>query len=306
MDSLALLKSFTLDRILNQEPDKCRLTLLGILSASWSSLQGQGDDPLPAIIRLEKTAFSADTAHSFFSEITNKINLVESTDIYTWLAAWTKPQAQGDVKVNVICPATEVHIKKYTKQRIILVQETPFLYETITKPYILAFPAQRTRWVTGILAGRSEQDKLLFGSPDFVILPDMKWDLHTIESLYILAIARDTMIRSLRDLKEKHIELLKSIRQEAYKAVETQWGLGKGTLRMFIHYQPSYYHFHVHIVHADYEVGLGAAVGQAHLLDDVISLLEVDGDIFEKMTLTYGIGDQHGLYAALKGAQETT
>lgn len=72
---------------------------------------------------------------------------------------------------------------------------------------------------------------------------------------------------------------------------------------------------------------MGMAVGQAHLLEDVISLvcsllwsytykyshskstqLELDQElpgpgIFEKMTLTYGLGDQHGLFAAMKVAQ---
>jgi len=73
---------------------------------------------------------------------------------------------------------------------------------------------------------------------------------------------------------------------------------------MWIHYQPSYYHFHVHIANANYELsGMGMAVGQAHLLDDVISLLEVNPNIFEVMTLTYGVGEHHGLYEPMKTAQ---
>ncbi len=70
---------------------------------------------------------------------------------------------------------------------------------------------------------------------------------------------------------------------------------------------------------------MGMAVGQAHLLEDVLSLvqlffvlptylhskstqLELDQElpgpgIFQKMTLTYGLGDQHGLFAAMKAAQ---
>lgn len=31
--------------------------------------------------------------------------------------------------------------------------------------------------------------------------------------------------------------------------------------------------------------------------------LEIDSDIFEKLTLTYALGDQHGLYEAMKTAQ---
>jgi hypothetical protein len=35
-------------------------------------------------------------------------------------------------------------------------------------------------------------------------------------------------------------------------------------------------HFHVHILNANYQVGLGMAVGQAHLLDDIIALVGVE------------------------------
>jgi len=48
-------------------------------------------------------------------------------------------------------------------------------------------------------------------------------------------------------------------------------------------------------------------VGQAHMLDDVISLLELDEptgpSIFQRMTLSYGLGEQHGLFSAMKAAQ---
>jgi len=159
--------------------------------------------------------------------------------------------------------------------------------------------------VTEILAGRSEQGKVLCSSSEYIILPDMKWDLHTTGSLYLVAIARDSALRSLRDLRgDVHLGLLKSIRREAYRIVRERWGIGRGGLRMWIHYQPSYYHFHVHIANANYELsGMGMAVGQAHLLDDVISLLEVNPNIFEVMTLTYGVGEHHGLYEPMKTAQ---
>lgn len=170
-----------------------------------------------------------------------------------------------------------------------------------------------------------------------MILPDMKWDLKTISSLYLVAITQDRSIRSLRDIRKCHLRLLNNIRSEAERIVHQRWGLGKGSLRMFVHYQPSYCalfmyplsitrtycspldHFHVHIVNVNYNGLLGMNVGQAHLLDDIISLvcrssfcmilthpaqleLEADESIFQKTTLTYGLGDQHGLYEALKVA----
>ena len=188
-----------------------------------------------------------------------------------------------------------------------------------------------------ILEGRSEQEKVLVSSPEFMILPDMKWDLKTISSLYLVAIAQDRSIRSLRDLRKRHLSLLKNIYSEAERIVHQRWGLGKGSLRMFVHYQPSYCtlsmyplsfictyygsldHFHVHIVNVNCDGLLGMSVGQAHLLDDLIMLvctssfcmalihpaqleLSQDESIFEKTTFTYGLGDQHGLYEAMKAA----
>jgi len=135
----------------------------------------------------------------------------------------------------------------------------------------------------------------------------MKWDLKTLTSLYLLSIVQNRSLRSLRDLRRHHIPLLQSIQTEADRVVKDKWNLPKGSLRMYIHYQPSYYHFHVHMVNVNYQGNiLGMTVGQAHLLDDVISMLQLDPEdgpgIFERMTLTYGLGDQHGLFEPLRNS----
>ena len=59
-------------------------------------------------------------------------------------------------------------------------------------------------------------------------------------------------------------------------------------------------------------------VGQAHLLDDIIALvstldtsispykqtfqLELDPEVFERISLSYTLGDQHGLYQLMVDA----
>jgi m7GpppX diphosphatase len=66
-------------------------------------------------------------------------------------------------------------------------------------------------------------------------------------------------------------------------------------------------HFHVHVVNVNHTGLLGMTVGQAHMLDDIISLLELDEpsrpSVFQRMTLSYGLGEQHGLFAPMKAAQ---
>jgi len=82
----------------------------------------------------------------------------------------------------------------------------------------------------------------------------MKWDLLTVSSLYILAIARyhnqegeitPRRIRSMRDLRRGDLSWLKKLRREASKIVKERWSLGEGSVRCFIHYQPSYCEFRV-------------------------------------------------------------
>lgn len=73
-----------------------------------------------------------------------------------------------------------------------------------------------------------------------MILPDFKWDLTTVSSLYLVAIVHTKDIKSLRDLRKQHIPMLKAIRREGAKVSKEKWGAGKDALKMFIHYQPSY------------------------------------------------------------------
>ena len=66
--------------------------------------------------------------------------------------------------------------------------------------------------------GKSEQDRIAYNNKcekeGFVLVPDLKWDGLTKETLYLLAIVRQKGIKSLRDLNGSHLHLLKRIRDE--------------------------------------------------------------------------------------------
>lgn len=74
------------------------------------------------------------------------------------------------------------------------------------------------QWVYNILEGKSEQDRIIHNNTSetegFVLLPDLKWDGITKETLYLLAIVRQKGIKSLRDLDESHLPLLKRVQDE--------------------------------------------------------------------------------------------
>jgi m7GpppX diphosphatase len=54
------------------------------------------------------------------------------------------------------------------------------------------------------------------------------------------------------------------------QALKRRYGIREDMLRVYVHYQPSYYHLHVHFLHIKLDAGHGMAAGKAHLLLDII------------------------------------
>jgi m7GpppX diphosphatase len=62
--------------------------------------------------------------------------------------------------------------------------------------------------------------------------------------------------------------------------------------------QPTYYHFHIHVVHINLEAGVTQAVGKAFGLENIISMLEnmAEGKGIANLSLTYTLGEAHDLW----------
>jgi m7GpppX diphosphatase len=64
--------------------------------------------------------------------------------------------------------------------------------------------------------------------------------------------------------------------------------------------QPTYYHFHIHVVNVMLEAGLTQATGKAFGLENIISQLEtISGDEDASManvSLTYFLGEENELW----------
>lgn len=208
-----------------------------------------------------------------------------------------------DSKLQLIHPASEAHVAKYRRQERRFVRETSSLYAAITRPYIEIQSAQRIRWVENILAGISEQGQVVVRHPNFVILPDSKWDQRSLTSLYLLVLIQKgntSHVHSLRDLTDEHLPLLEAIRDSVHNEVAPRYGLDAGQLRVYVHYMPTYYYFHIHIVHVDLETP-GCAIGTAHLLDDIIdNIKNVDGHYYQRRTLYYLLGCEHELFKLIE------
>lgn len=270
----------------------------------------EDSDFCDAVVLAEKTSFpdsptSIQSLHDILGLSTKQgptdaFKLIEANDVYYRYIV--EIGGVPTVKLTVIHPASPKHIAKYTKQERILVTETPELYTKVVLPYIESHPASRLQWVQNILEEKSEMEALVAVDRDpvngFYLLPDSKWDRRNLSGLYLLAICNSKAIRSLRDLDGTlHLPLLEGIKRAVHEEVPQKYpGIAGNKLRCFIHYQPTYYHFHVHVVHLDMIDSIGALVGQAHLLDDVIDNLKTFGpDFYKRKSLTYQLGINHDL-----------
>ncbi|USW56830.1 Putative scavenger mRNA decapping enzyme DcpS/DCS2, HIT-like superfamily [Septoria linicola] len=315
--SNSLLTRFKFTNLLNTDQQGRRIILQGTISSS------------PALLLCERAAFA--TQDSYLSSLPRLLSHVQNlgeNDIYRWYMANSMSENSADeptppdLKINLIYPATEKHFRKYAFQQARVVIETPEIYEKYVRKYMsLCREEGRLNWVFNIIEGRSEQENVLYRSQesekrdDFLLLPDLNWDRKTIGSLHLLALVERRDVWSVRDLKKRDVEWLRRLRgtltaatAKLYPEVESDM------LKFYVHYQPTYYHFHVHVVHVNLDATGTQAVGKALGLDHVISQLDnlKGGEEagMHQVELSYTVGESSELwqqiYLPLKEGREPT
>uniref|UniRef100_A0A0D2XW82 Uncharacterized protein n=1 Tax=Fusarium oxysporum (strain Fo5176) TaxID=660025 RepID=A0A0D2XW82_FUSOF len=111
----ALVPKFKLDRVLNQDQAGRRISLYGSI------------DDQPALLILERAPFP--TSQTYLTDVPAQLARIQNlgaNDIYHWFMSrsgteTTKPDDAdffADLKINLIYPCTETHVKKYSKQGV--------------------------------------------------------------------------------------------------------------------------------------------------------------------------------------------
>lgn len=304
------LSSLAVPQLTPPPPDQAgrRTSLLGTI------------DSRPALLILERAPFptSPDYLTSISASLATLKNL-GANDIYHWYIASSGPVANpdedysspfADLKINLIYPCTEQHVKKYSKQGVRFVLETPEIYRDRVRPFMAAKREEgRLNWVFNIIEGRKEQEDVIHrtaygedpADEGFLLLPDLNWDRETLEALHLLGIVERRDIWSLRDLRKRHVPWLRHMRDKFLEAATGVYpDIERDQLKLYVHYQPTYYHFHIHIVHVQLEAGATQAVGKAVGLESIIEQLEgMAGDDeagMDAVTLGYTLGEASELW----------
>lgn len=203
-------------------------------------------DGKQGILIAERAAFATESLEALeaFHSAIARVNNLGDNDIYRWYLASSGDNAAQDLKLNIIWPCTEQHVKKYSEQLVRMVTETPEIYRRHVRPYMGAKRDEgRLNWVFNILEGRTEQEDVILrdegnGQPEdaFLMLPDLNWDRKTMGSLHLLALVQRRDIWSLRDLRKRHVPWLRYLRQRVLEATVKMYpALEQDQLKLYVH-----------------------------------------------------------------------
>ena len=289
-------KGFKVKNVLREDADRKLIAVEGTFE------DREGDDGSTAVVILEKTPFSSEKMPQILSS-SSQMNQQFRNDIYGMYDCLIPPE-NNVTKANVIWPATQKHIDKWTSSPPFMVNETPALYHTVVLPFIES-EQFNIEWVYNFLQHKKEAERIIYEDPDpetgFILAPDYKWNAQQTEDLYCLAVVHKCGIKSIRELSDKHLPLLRKLWEDAPKAIFKKYGVPKSQLRIYFHYQPSYYHLHVHYTHLKYNAP-GINCGKAHMLYTVIKDIEKQSNYYARATLPFYLVKSSKMFTALEKA----
>ncbi|NXD83729.1 DCPS diphosphatase, partial [Halcyon senegalensis] len=151
------------------------------------------------------------------------------------------------------------------------------------------------QWVYNILEKKAEADRIVHENPDpchgFVLVPDFKWNQTQVGSRngFCLSLsAGDAPSPAAPCPRCTSLLLTLGLLFSLQEAVAKRFGVAGSRLRIYLHYQPSYYHLHVHFTALGYDAP-GSSVERAHLLADVIDNLATDSSYYQRRALTFAL-----------------
>lgn len=150
--------------------------------------------------------------------------------------------------------------------------------------FIQTYDKNKDIWIYNIINGISEQDNILFQDELFLIIPSFTWNNIDIDKIHILAIPKDTKLRSIRSLTGDHIELLNYIKNTTLSIIKKIYNIDEDMLKIFIHYAPSTYHLHIHFINIQ-NTDSKSSVEYSHELNNVIFNLELSTNYYQNITL---------------------
>ena len=98
---------------------------------------------------------------------------------------------------------------------------------------------------------------------------------------------------SINDMLENLYNQARCILAKKFKCKDNE-------IRVFVHYPPSFYYFHVHYVHVDNNVDMSISVNRAIPLGNIIQNIKMKSNYYQLISIEHTVKVGSDLYKALK------
>ncbi|KAG8200590.1 hypothetical protein JTE90_000660 [Oedothorax gibbosus] len=280
-ENLFSLKNFKILEILKECSSSKTVVVEGVFP---------GDDRL-AIVVVEKMPFDTrDLSQLFTAE--SRLELKFRNSIYANYHVYL-PSGFNGIGVQVIFPASENDYSKFIDVPVQMVTETPELYETIVKPYMIKESSQ----MEDLTSIASSDTRIIYnglrGDGFLLLKDDIERCLCTSTHFRAKAVVSQKEILSLRDLTSDHVSLLSKLRDKCMEELCKKYKVSASMVESYICYPPTAYPFQVVFETVEKDSSLKAE--KAYHLETVIANLRLFPEYYQKVTLTYSLPEQDPL-----------
>ena len=115
-----------------------------------------------------------------------------------------------------------------------------------------------------------------------MILPDISWNRESVDELHYIAIIKHKNVKTLRDLNSNHLEMLKVIDEKGKETISKRHSIDCNNIISFVHYYPTYYHFHIHFMNIMHP---SAFEGKNHYIHNIIQNIKICSDYYQKVDI---------------------
>ena len=194
-------------------------------------------------------------------------------------------------EIDIFYPCEKEHYTK--KSKYIIVNESSLEYNSKILPYIKGIYQDNVKWIKDILFNNSEEDRVLYRDDKIVLVIDIVCDnIYDVKDFYILAIPLEN-ITSIRDLRKKHIPLLKLMKQKCID-IASNYNIDANQLYFFFHYHPSFYHLHLHCCVINHKE-LSTKYFRCKMFETVILNLERNSHFYKNGNIMFEIPNNHAI-----------
>ncbi|KAI3379056.1 hypothetical protein SNEBB_000762 [Seison nebaliae] len=274
-------------------------------SLTWLCKSGDDSKEVQTIVRWKKKELNTNDLHTHLIHMKDdeEFKLIFHNDIFHQFSSDNIQSINNSIQSIIIHPADEQLIEKYSKKKKKLFLESWEFFEKFRQT--AEYQQKLTlKWIDNIFEGKSERERIIerFQFSDrykYIVLPDMKWEIKLEETerleeerwkeIYCTIIFGGTSkIESLRDINgDEHLQLLEETQTNVKKLMKRRFGCDENELTYFIHYPPSFYQFHIHIVHINNEFGEQSIFRSAIPLSQVISNLKINKNYYQLVDFEY-------------------